>query len=197
MAQSVTKPWANPSSLCAAIAATANARAVPRTSPPPASPAPGSASSRAYQSAMSRKRTAVTTSFASSVVTVARRCTCRSGLARDLVGLRVCTLDDPGWFKPEADIFMKSAQPWDHDQPNVPKHDTYRCNLPAWTILPDRAVPRRIVIDYCDARLGPTSVAPPSTTRTWPVMYRACSDSRKRTAPPISQPVPSRLSTEA
>ena len=41
------------------------------------------------------------------------------------VGLRVCTLDDPGWFKPDADIFMKSAQPWDHDQPNVPKYDTY------------------------------------------------------------------------
>ena len=43
----------------------------------------------------------------------------------DLVGLRVCTLDDPSWFKPDADIFMKSAQPWDHDQPNVPKYDTY------------------------------------------------------------------------
>src|SRR6478736_2080354 len=36
-----------------------------------------------------------------------------------------CTLDDPSWFKPDADIFMKSAQPWDHDQPNVPKHETY------------------------------------------------------------------------
>ena len=43
----------------------------------------------------------------------------------DLIGLRVCTLDDPGWFQPDADIFMKSAQPWDHDQPNVPKYDGY------------------------------------------------------------------------
>jgi hypothetical protein len=34
-------------------------------------------------------------------------------------------LDDPSWFKPDADIFMKSAQPWDHDLPDVPKHDTY------------------------------------------------------------------------
>ena len=47
------------------------------------------------------------------------------GTRPDLIGLRVCTLDDPSWFKPDADIFMKSAQPWDHDQPDVPKHDTY------------------------------------------------------------------------
>jgi len=43
----------------------------------------------------------------------------------DIVGLRVCTLDDPSWFRPDADIFMRSAQPWDHEQPDVPKHDTY------------------------------------------------------------------------
>jgi hypothetical protein len=47
------------------------------------------------------------------------------GTRPDLIGLRVCTLDDPSWFKPDADIFMKSAQPWDHDEPNVPKYDTY------------------------------------------------------------------------
>jgi hypothetical protein len=39
------------------------------------------------------------------------------GTRPDLVGLRVRTPLDPGWFKPDADIFMKSAQPWDHDQP--------------------------------------------------------------------------------
>jgi len=47
------------------------------------------------------------------------------GTRPDLIGLRVCTLDDASWFKPDADIFMKSAQSWDHDQPDVPKHDTY------------------------------------------------------------------------
>jgi hypothetical protein len=47
------------------------------------------------------------------------------GTRPDLVGIRVCTLDDPSWFKPDADIFVKSAQPWDHDQPNAPKYDTY------------------------------------------------------------------------
>jgi hypothetical protein len=43
----------------------------------------------------------------------------------DLVGLRVGTLDDPSEFHPEADIFVKSAQPWDHMNPALPKYDTY------------------------------------------------------------------------
>jgi len=50
----------------------------------------------------------------------------------DLGGLRVCTLDDPSWFRPEADIFMRSAQPWDHDEIGVPKYDGYP---------PDRSYP--------------------------------------------------------
>ncbi|HEX3862002.1 MAG TPA: GFA family protein [Stellaceae bacterium] len=43
----------------------------------------------------------------------------------DIIGLRVGTLDDPSEFHPEADIFVKSAQPWDHMDPALPKHDTY------------------------------------------------------------------------
>lgn len=43
----------------------------------------------------------------------------------DLVGIRVGTLDDPSWFRPEADIFVKSAQPWDHMNPNLPKYASY------------------------------------------------------------------------
>jgi hypothetical protein len=43
----------------------------------------------------------------------------------DIVGLRVGTLDDPGEFRPEANIFTKSAQPWDHMAPGVPQYDTY------------------------------------------------------------------------
>jgi len=35
------------------------------------------------------------------------------------------SLDDPGGFRPEADIFVKSAQPWDHMDPAIPKYDTY------------------------------------------------------------------------
>jgi hypothetical protein len=43
----------------------------------------------------------------------------------DLVGIRVGTLDDPGVFRPEADIFVKSAQPWDHMDPALPKYAAY------------------------------------------------------------------------
>ena len=43
----------------------------------------------------------------------------------DIVGIRVCTLDDPSWFVPDADIFMKSAQPWDKHAPGVPAYDIY------------------------------------------------------------------------
>ncbi len=43
----------------------------------------------------------------------------------DIVGLRVGSLDDPSEFRPEADIFVKSAQPWDHLNPDLPKYQTY------------------------------------------------------------------------
>jgi len=43
----------------------------------------------------------------------------------DIVGIRVCTFDDPSWFQPEANIFVKSAQPWDHRDPDVPAFETY------------------------------------------------------------------------
>jgi hypothetical protein len=43
----------------------------------------------------------------------------------DIVGVRVCTFDDASWFRPEANIFVKSAQPWDHMDPAVPTFPTY------------------------------------------------------------------------
>ena len=43
----------------------------------------------------------------------------------DIVGIRVGSLDDPSGFRPEADIFVKSAQPWDHMDPALPKYATY------------------------------------------------------------------------
>ena len=43
----------------------------------------------------------------------------------DLVGIRVGSLDDPSWFRPEADIFVDSAQPWDHVNPDLPKYGAY------------------------------------------------------------------------
>jgi hypothetical protein len=43
----------------------------------------------------------------------------------DIIGIRVGSLDDPSIFRPEADIFVKSAQPWDHMDPALPKYPTY------------------------------------------------------------------------
>lgn len=43
----------------------------------------------------------------------------------DVVGVRVCTFDDPSWFKPEANIFVKSAQPWDTLDPAIAAFETY------------------------------------------------------------------------
>src|SRR6202048_3991974 len=43
----------------------------------------------------------------------------------DLVAIRVGTLDDPSGFHPEADIFVKSAQPWDYMNPALPKYPAY------------------------------------------------------------------------
>ena len=43
----------------------------------------------------------------------------------DIVGIRVGTLDDPSAFRADADIFTKSAQPWDHMDPDLPKYPTY------------------------------------------------------------------------
>ena len=43
----------------------------------------------------------------------------------DIIGIRVGSLDDPSGFRAEADIFVRSAQPWDHMDPALPKYPTY------------------------------------------------------------------------
>jgi hypothetical protein len=45
----------------------------------------------------------------------------RVSVRPDIVGLRVGSLDDPSEFRPEADIFVKSAQPWDFMNPEIPQ----------------------------------------------------------------------------
>jgi hypothetical protein len=43
-------------------------------------------------------------------------------LARpDFLGVKAASLDDSSWFAPEADVWVESAQPWDHMNPDVPK----------------------------------------------------------------------------
>jgi hypothetical protein len=45
-----------------------------------------------------------------------------ASLARpELLGVKAASLDDPSWFAPEADVWVESAQPWDHLDPNIPK----------------------------------------------------------------------------
>lgn len=39
----------------------------------------------------------------------------------ELVIIKAATLDDPSWFKPVADIWTASAQPWEHMDPSLPK----------------------------------------------------------------------------
>jgi hypothetical protein len=47
-----------------------------------------------------------------------------SGMA-DIVGVRVGSLDDPSRYHPVMDIFVASAQPWDHMNPELPKFPGY------------------------------------------------------------------------
>lgn len=47
--------------------------------------------------------------------------------ARDaIVGVKAGSLDDPSWFVPTADVWVGSAQPWDHMDPELPKFEKGR-----------------------------------------------------------------------
>jgi len=39
----------------------------------------------------------------------------------EFVGIRAASLDDPSWFRPTADVWTSSAQPWDLMDSTVPK----------------------------------------------------------------------------
>ena len=47
-----------------------------------------------------------------------------SGMS-DVVGVRVGSLDDPSRYRAAMDIFVASAQPWDHMDPELPKFPGY------------------------------------------------------------------------
>jgi hypothetical protein len=56
---------------------------------------------------------------------------CRSPLFADsdafrgvAMSIRAASLDDPSWFEPRVDCWMKSAQPWACTDPAIPKFDT-------------------------------------------------------------------------
>jgi hypothetical protein len=39
----------------------------------------------------------------------------------ELIGIMAGSLDDPSWFKPQAEIYVASAQPWGSLNPDLPK----------------------------------------------------------------------------
>ena len=43
----------------------------------------------------------------------------------DLVAIRAASLDDPGWFNPQAEVWTSDAQPWDHINPALPQFEKY------------------------------------------------------------------------
>lgn len=43
-----------------------------------------------------------------------------SSAAEAYIGIRAASLDDPGWFEPEANVWIGSAQPWDYLDPTIP-----------------------------------------------------------------------------
>lgn len=42
------------------------------------------------------------------------------------VGVKAASLDDPGWFRLEADVWVASSQAWDCMDPGVPKFEKSR-----------------------------------------------------------------------
>jgi len=45
----------------------------------------------------------------------------RSSAHVQSIRVKAASLGDPSWFSPEADVWVASAQPWDHMNPAVPK----------------------------------------------------------------------------
>jgi hypothetical protein len=55
----------------------------------------------------------------------------RTSARPDVVAVKAASLDDPTWFVAEADVWVASAQPWDHMDPGVPKFPANRLRAQA------------------------------------------------------------------
>jgi hypothetical protein len=55
-----------------------------------------------------------------------------SSAGPECIGVKAASLDDPSWFKPEANVWVASAQPWDHLDPVVPKFERNRTRAKYW-----------------------------------------------------------------
>src|SRR5262245_20174145 len=49
-----------------------------------------------------------------------------SSAGPEYLGVKASSLDDPSWFRPEANVWVKSAQPWDCLDPALPKFEKNR-----------------------------------------------------------------------
>jgi len=45
----------------------------------------------------------------------------KAAAAAGIIDIMVGSLDDPSWYRPQADIYTASAQPWDHMNPDLSK----------------------------------------------------------------------------
>jgi hypothetical protein len=48
-----------------------------------------------------------------------------SDSAPHLVAIRTASLDDPGWFNPQVEVWTSDAQPWDQMNPASPNFEKY------------------------------------------------------------------------
>lgn len=49
----------------------------------------------------------------------------KSDSVPQIVAIRTASLDDPGWFNSQADVWTCDAQPWDQMNPALPKFEKY------------------------------------------------------------------------
>ena len=49
-----------------------------------------------------------------------------SSAAKEYLGVQAASLDDPSWFKPDVNVWIESAQPWDCLDPTIPGYPRTR-----------------------------------------------------------------------
>ena len=55
----------------------------------------------------------------------AKRCRISGGESERGIGIAASSFDDPSAFRPQFDIHVADAQPWDQLDPAIPKFDRY------------------------------------------------------------------------
>ena len=58
-------------------------------------------------------------------LTAAHRFRAKPDSIPHLVAIRTASLDDPGWFNPQMDVWTSDAHLWDQMNPALPKFEKY------------------------------------------------------------------------